>query len=81
MPLTAGIGHLHLQKGDSVTNDDSCFSRNNYLSTIGGLHMTSSKHNDANYDQFAPNFDMAYKTTQCVSVLNLKLFVSTKAEL
>ena len=27
-----------------------------------------------NYDQFAPNFDMAYKTSQCVSVPNLKLF-------
>ena len=50
--------------------------------------MTSSKHDYANYDQFAPNkivllysFDMAYKTTQRVSVPDLELFGSTKAEL
>ena len=39
------------------------------------------KHDYANYDQFAPNFDMTYKTTQCVSVPNLKLFRSIKTEL
>ena len=41
---------------------------------IGGLHMTSSKNDNANYGQFAPNFDMAYKTMQGASVSNLKLF-------
>ena len=38
-----------------------------------GLHMTSPK-NYVNYDQFAPNFSMAYKTIQRVSVPNLQLF-------
>ena len=38
---------------------------------IGGLHMMSSKHDYANYDQFAPNFVIAYKTIQHVSVPNL----------
>ena len=33
------------------------------------------------YDQFAPNFDMAFKTTQCASVPNLKLFGPAKTEL
>ena len=28
----------------------------------------SSKHDYANCDQLSPNFDMAYKTIQCVSV-------------
>ena len=43
--------------------------------------MTSSKHNYANYDRFVPNFDMAYKTTKCVCVPNLKSFGPTKIEL
>ena len=34
-----------------------------------------------NYDQFSSNFDMACKTTQRVSVPNLKLFGSMKTEL
>ena len=33
--------------------------------------MMSSKHDYANYDQFAPNSDITYKTTQHVSVPNL----------
>ena len=36
--------------------------------------MMPSKHDYANYDQFTPNSDMAYKTIQCVSVPNLKVF-------
>ena len=48
--------------------------------SIGGLHM-SPKHDYANYDQFAPNFGMAYKTIQHVSVPNMKLFGSLKTEL
>ena len=32
------------------------------------------KHDYANYDQFVPNFDMACKTIQHLSVPNLKLF-------
>ena len=48
---------------------------------ICGMHMTSSKHDYADYDQFAPNFDMAYKTIQRVSVLDLTLFGSMKTEL
>ena len=43
--------------------------------------MTSSKHDYANYDQFAPNFDMVYKTMQRVSVPNLKLFGPMKTEI
>ena len=43
--------------------------------------MTSSKHDYADYDPFAPNFDMAYKTIQCVSVPNLKLFGQMKTGL
>ena len=40
------------------------------------------KHEYANYDQFGPNFDMAHKTKQGVSVPNLKLIFGTmKAEL
>ena len=39
------------------------------------------KHEHANYDQFGPNFDMAYKTIQCVSVPNLKSFGSMKEDL
>ena len=39
------------------------------------------KHDHANYDKFAPNFDMAYKTIQRVSVPNMKLFESTKTKL
>ena len=45
-----------------------------------GLHVTSSKHDYANYDQFAQSLDMAYKTIQCVFA-NLKLFRSIKTEL
>ena len=29
---------------------------------IGGLHMTLSKHDYANYDQFVPSFNMVHKT-------------------
>ena len=43
--------------------------------------MTSSKNVCANYDQLAPNSDMAFKTIQCVSVPNLKLFGPRKTEL
>ena len=43
--------------------------------------MTSSKHDYANYDRFAQNFDMACKITHRVSVPNLKLFGSMKTEL
>ena len=43
--------------------------------------MTSSKHDYANYDQFAANFDMAYQTVQRVPVQNLKLFAPMKTEL
>ena len=43
-------------------------------SSIGGLHVTSSKRDNANYDRFVPNFDMANKTIKRVSVLNLKSF-------
>ena len=43
--------------------------------------MTSTKHDFANYDQFASDFDTAYKTIQRVSVPNLKLFGSIKIEL
>ena len=43
--------------------------------------MTSSKTNYVNYAQFAPNFDMAYKTTQRVFVPNLMLFEPKKTEL
>ena len=39
------------------------------------------KHDYANYDQFAPSFVIAYKTTQHVSVQNLNLFGSMKTEL
>ena len=35
----------------------------------------------ANYDQFVPNFVMAYETIQLVSVTDLKLFVPMKTEL
>ena len=34
--------------------------------SVGSLHMTSKKHDYANYDQFAPNFVIAYKTIQRV---------------
>ena len=43
--------------------------------------MTSSKHDYAYDDQFAPNFDITYKTIQCVSVLNLNLFGPMKPKL
>ena len=43
--------------------------------------MTSSKHDNANYHQFAPNFGIAYKTIQRVSVPNLNLFGPVKTEL
>ena len=39
------------------------------------------KHYHANCDQFAPNFDMAYKTIQCVIVSNLKLCGPTRTQL
>ena len=42
--------------------------------------MTSSQHDHANYDQFVPKFDLAYKTIQRVSIPNLKLFGSMKKE-
>ena len=51
-----------------------------YFTDIGGLHMTSSKDDCANYDQFLPNFDMACKTIQHVSVPYLKLFRPKKRE-
>ena len=43
--------------------------------------MTSSKHDFANYDRFALNFGLVYKTTKRVSVPNLKSFRPTKTEL
>ena len=43
--------------------------------------MTSSKHDHANYYQFAQNFDMAYRTIQRVSVPNLKLLRQMNTEL
>ena len=43
--------------------------------------MTSLKHDYANYDQFAPNFDITCKTIHYVSVTSLKLFVPIKTEL
>ena len=49
--------------------------------SISGLHVTSSKHDYGNYDRFLPNFDLAYKTIQPVSVSNLKSFGPTKTEL
>ena len=49
-------------------------SHENPLVSIGGLDMTSSKHDYANYDRFVPNFDMANKTIKLVSVPNLKAF-------
>ena len=39
------------------------------------------KHDYANYDQFAPNFDITSKTIQRVSVPNLNLFGPMKTEL
>ena len=39
------------------------------------------KHDYANCDQFALNFDMVCKTIHCVSVPNLKLFGPMKTEL
>ena len=49
---------------------------------IDGRHMTSSKHYNVNYDQFAPNFDMEYSTIQCylhnkagTTELNLMRFI------
>ena len=43
--------------------------------------MTSSKHEYANDDQFFPNFGMANKTIQPVSVPNLKSFGPIKTDL
>ena len=48
---------------------------------IGGLCMTSSKHDYANHDRFVPTFDMAYKTIKRVSLPTLKSFGPTKTEL
>ena len=45
---------------------------------IGGLDMTSSKHDHANYDQFAQNFGMACNTIQGVPVPNFMLFGENK---
>ena len=42
--------------------------------------MTSSKHDDANYDQFAPSFGVAYDVIQSVCLPNFKLFGSMKTE-
>ena len=49
--------------------------------TIDGLHITSPKHDYANCDQFAPNFDVACKTIQCVAVPNLNLIGPMNTEL
>ena len=43
--------------------------------------MTSSKHHYKNYDQFALNFDMVYKTMQRGSLPTLKLFGPMKTEI
>ena len=43
--------------------------------------LRHQRHDYANYDQFAQNFGTAYKTIQCVSVPNLKLFGSIKRKL
>ena len=40
-----------------------------------------TKHDHANYNQFAPNLDMYYKTIERIFVPNLKLFGSMKTEL
>ena len=39
------------------------------------------KHDNANYDPFVPNLDMAYRTIKRASVPNLKSFGPTKTEL
>ena len=57
------------------------FYKDIYNIPIVGLHMTSSKHDYANYDRFVSNFDMAYKTIKRVSVPNLKSFGPKKTEL
>ena len=43
--------------------------------------MMSLKHDYANYDQFAPNFNMTYQTIQCISVPHLRLFGPMKTDL
>ena len=43
--------------------------------------MTSSNRDHGNYDQFAPNFDMAFGTIQSVLVPNLKSHGPIKIEL
>ena len=78
------VSNLH-QIRETFLGHPVCFLILSYdCHIIGGLHITSSFDYDydyANYDQFAPNFDMAYKIIQCVSVPNLKLFGSIKTEL
>ena len=37
-----------------------------FTSHIGGLHLTTSKYDYANYDQFSSNFDKTHKTIQYV---------------
>ena len=48
------------------------------LVCVWWLHQ---KHDNANYDQFFPNFDKAYKTVQQGSVPNFNLFGPMKTEL
>ena len=54
---------------------------NHFKTSTGGLHLTSSKHDYANYGRFVPNFGMAYKTIKRVSVPNVKSFGPTRTEL
>ena len=39
-----------------------------FLHSVGGFHMTSSKRDNANYEQFAPNFGITYETIHGVLV-------------
>ena len=51
------------------------------ISVVAVCIRRHQKHDYADNDQFSPYFDMAYKTIQRVSVLNLKLVRVMKTEL
>ena len=78
MPLIVYSTAALTSLSDSLSYITFLFSEYSNSFIIGCLHMASSKHDYANYDQFVPNFDMACKTIQHVSVPDLTLFRSVK---
>ena len=64
---------------ESIIKSDNNFEKGFFLLVV--CIRRHQKHDSANYDRFAPNSYMSYKTIRHVSVPNLKLFRPMNIEL